>query len=182
MDIIRCGKPWPESEETSAIQNLLAPMAQKAKGILLAAALKTAKFAPKLAMGAAALGTVAAPAALLTACPHEPEVDLNHIGKHGGIEVRVADGVDRSHGQEALDNLKTVDETDIISNNNGLVKVLEITGQNTGTSEIESFNNGTLRGHGPATTLIGDAIILYTMAENIIYIAGSANAKNIQSM
>jgi len=52
---------------------------------------------------------------VLAACNTEEDpvapVDPNHIGTFNGIEIRFASGVDRRHGEHALDRIRAFDRS-----------------------------------------------------------------------
>ena len=78
--------------------------------------------------------------------------DPYHIGRHGGIVVRVAPSVDRAHGQAALDGLREIPANVVPSLAVGIHTVV-ITGPASGTSNVVSATNGVLTGHIVAPTL-----------------------------
>jgi len=128
------------------------PMIQNAKGMLLGVALRTAKFAPKLAMGAAALSAAVAPA-VLTRCSHDvkPEEDTTKLGDFtiGGrlIPIHVAPGVTLTDPQikTLREELLKVNAT-IIARFNEITKI-EITGISTnGGMDITSPAPGVISG------------------------------------
>jgi len=73
-------------------------------------------------------------------------IDPYHIGRHGGIEVRVVPGVNRAYGEEVLNQLREVPTDQITANAPGIT-VIEITGPAGVGFNIESVNNGRVRGH-----------------------------------
>ena len=74
--------------------------------------------------------------------------DPNHIGNHGGIEVRIALDVDRVHGEEALARLRlSTVEAVRLANVGGAVRIIEITGPASGAiPNLISAENGVVRG------------------------------------
>ena len=85
------------------MKNLLAtmaPVARTFKSLVLGAALKTAKFAPKVLAGtAAAVAAAAVPAVTVTSCTnpagHEESQFEPSVGNHGGVNFFIENGVDR---------------------------------------------------------------------------------------
>jgi len=109
--------------------------------------------------------------------------DENHIGTHGGIEVRVAPGVDAVHGQEALTRLQ-LSPVELIQvvNPGGIVRVIEITGPATTSVNVISAKNGIVRGTvhegsdgilGLVTAGILQMAMIYDSNTNTIRIVGT---------
>ena len=123
----------------------------------------------------------------LTAGKTDAQEARLYIGTWGGIEVRVAPGVDRAHGQAAFDSLSSEQDVEgFMAFNNGRITVVEITGP-AGLNEMDSFENGVVRGTLDSGTLsIFDLMsFAWSMAQiqqigNTIYIVRGMDAQSVQ--
>jgi len=92
---------------------------------------------------------------IFTACDEDngnnDQTDPNYIGKYADIEVWIADGVDRQHGEIAFASLQMISENDIRECQNQIdesrvVRKVIITGPALESAFRESFDAGVLRG------------------------------------
>ena len=106
--------------------------------------------------------------------------DPYHIGSHLGISIRVAPGVDRSHGYIALESLKKMAPAaaEFVVDNG--ITIVEITGPATDGNSVATRSGNTISGRLGVALSIEDMIVrgatsMYDRTDNVIHIANKSN-------